>query len=140
MQLHPVKLPNGVKFSWHDRLMVASTPETYSLTLIAGFADIGCCSFGRRESKSKRNNKEDVCVNGVDIQKKEPQEMFGLLQVCLFSVFAEGCRADTREKEGSSRSSITSLCLYTETGWEASGSKERWSLTIAACMCDLVKV
>lgn len=45
-------------------------------------------------------------------RKKKPQEMFGLLQVCLFSVFAEGCRADTREREGSSRSSITSLLLF----------------------------
>lgn len=51
--------------------VVASTRKPHSLTSIAGFADIGCCSSGRRESKSKRNNKEDVCVNGVDLKNDE---------------------------------------------------------------------
>lgn len=32
--------------------------------------------------------------------------------VCLFSAFAESCRAGTRNKEGSSRGCITSLCLH----------------------------
>lgn len=42
--------------------------------------------------------------------------MSGLLQVCLFLVFTVDCWAGTREKEGSVRSSITSLCRSTKTG------------------------
>lgn len=50
--------------------------------------------------------------------------MFGLLQVYLLVLFAEGSWADTREKEGSSRSSITSLFLHSKTEEKACGSEE----------------
>lgn len=50
----------------------------------------------------------------MKVRKKTPEEMSGL--VCLFSVFAEGCRAGTREKEGSVRSDISSLCRSAKTG------------------------
>lgn len=55
-----------------------------------------------------RNNQTNLCVKGM---KNKKAEMFGLLQFCLFLVFAESCRADTGENEGSFRSSIISLCL-----------------------------
>lgn len=46
--------------------IVAGTLKPYSLVSMAGFADIKCCRFGRRESKGMRNNKVNVCVKGLE--------------------------------------------------------------------------
>lgn len=59
--------------------------------------------------------------------------MFGLLQVCLFSMFAEGLRADTREKEGS-KSSITSLCSYSKREQVMEVRKDGLSGFLPACV------
>lgn len=55
----------------------AGTTLRYTKT----FADTEEWRFGRGEIRI--------------ITLKEPQEMFDLLQVCLFPLFAEDCRADT---------------------------------------------